>query len=117
MLHVEVVPAIRFGDILISTLEIPLTDSAGISRLIAGRRTGVVTRRSDREQAIHEHDAAAHVLPVEIATDADVLNLKFTVAELLGGAAHCMIDRLVEIVDEVGVETNFGSKERGVEHH
>src|SRR5271170_2904127 len=115
VLDVKVVPSVRFRDVLIRILEIPLTDSARISRPIARGRTGVVTRRRDREQAIHEHNAAAHILPVEITADADVLYLKFTVAELLGGSSHGVVFWLVEVVNKVYVEANFGSEEGRVQ--
>ena len=115
MIDVEVIAAVRFRHILVSALEVPLADAAAISASepvaeLASLR-GVVVANSP----IHEKDSAAHVLPVEIAADAGLLDLNFAGAERLSRADDGVVDRLVEIFHVVRVESDFRREERRVE--
>src|ERR1035438_8445858 len=117
VLNIEVIPAVCFRHVLISTLEIPLANSADISReTAAGCRTGVVARRGGGKQSVHKQDSAAHVIPMEIASYAGLLNLNLTRAERLGGSDDGVVARLVVVFHIVGVEANFRSEEFRIEH-
>src|ERR1022692_2984823 len=97
VLHVEVIPAVGFGYILVSILEIPLADSAGSSVTRAGCRACVVARRGGGEQSLHEQDSATNVLPMEVAADAGLLDLDFAGPEALRRPDDRMVTRLIEI--------------------
>src|SRR5579872_503375 len=97
MLNVEVIPAVGFGHILVSILEVPLADSACISCRGASGRAGVIARRRGGEQALHEQDSATNILPMEVAADAGLLYLDFAGAERFSRTDNSVIDRLVEV--------------------
>src|ERR1019366_8481359 len=100
MIHVEVVPAVRLRNIFVRTADIPLADPGA----------GVIARRCDSKHAHHGQDSAANVLPVEVATDANLFYLDFTGPELFGRPAHRMVLRLIEIRNKVSIESDFRSE-------
>ena len=98
--HVEVIAAVRLGDVAVRVVEVPL----------AARRAGVVARRRRRVHAELGHQPAAHVVVVEVAADAELGDL-----DLAGAAAS--VDpsivwslRMVEIADVVDVDPEFAGE-------
>ena len=87
MVHVEVVSAISFGEILVCTAKVPLATSS--AAVIAGRRDG--------EHSTHGQDPAANVLPVEVAAEADLLHLDFVGAKDFSRTAKGIIFGVIEV--------------------
>src|ERR1035438_2382734 len=103
MAHVEVVTAVGFGDVAVSVAEVPLADAGA----------AVIARRRGSKQPSHVQDPAANVLPVEVATDADLLLLELTGPVGLGRSAHGVAYGLIEILHIVGVEAGVVAEKRG----
>ena len=64
---------------------------------------------------MHVQDAAPHVVHVEVAADADLLFLHFAGPEALGRTDERVVDRVVEALHEVRVESHLRREERRVE--
>src|ERR1019366_10253823 len=56
------------------------------------------------------------VLPVEVAPEADLLQLDFVRSENLGGSAERVIFRMVHAAYEVSVKSDFRSEELRIPH-
>ena len=95
--HVEVVAAVRLGDVAIGVGEVPL----------AARRARVVARRHLGVHAELRHEAAAHVVVVEVAADAELLHLNLLVRPLSDDPVERVIVRMVEVVDVVHVDADL----------
>src|SRR5262249_245691 len=63
------------------------------------------------EHSIHGENAAADILPVEVAAKADLLQLDFVGAKDLGRATHAIVPWIVETVNVVSVKADFRSEE------
>src|ERR1022692_3260498 len=106
MVDVEVVSAISFRKILVRAPKVPLTAS----------NPRVVSRRRNREHTPHGQDPAANVLPMEVAAEADLLQLDFIRPEYLGRSAKRVILRMVEAAHKVRVKSDFRSEEFRIPH-
>ncbi len=106
MVYVEVVTAVGFGEIFVSAAQVPL----------AASDASVISRSRDSEHSTHGQDPAADVLIVEVAAEADLLQLNFVRAENLGRSTQRVILGVIEAADEVTVKTNFRSEEFGIPH-
>ena len=82
--HVEVVAAVRLGDVAVRVVELPLT----------ARRARVVARRRLRVHAELRHQAAVDVLVVEVAADAELGHLELAVSEHLARAGDGVVARV-----------------------
>src|SRR5579864_311454 len=101
VIDVEVVPAIRLGNVLVSATEVPL----------ANPEAGVIARCCSGKQPLHEQDSAAYVLPVEVTADAGLLDLDFAGTERFSRPDDGVISRLVEIFHVVRIKSNFRGEE------
>src|ERR1700690_3339671 len=97
MAYIEVVTAPGFGEVLVSIVEIPLTDAGA----------PVVARRRGRKQTIHCQEAGTNVVDAQVAANAHLLQLDFAVPEAFRRAPHRVISGLVVTLNEVGVYANF----------
>lgn len=67
MVHIEVIPGIRFREVFIGALKVPL----------ANRGARVIARRGGCEHAKRREKAGFDAFPVEATTKADLLDLEF----------------------------------------
>ena len=94
---VEVVPAIRFRQIAIRVVEIPLSP----------RSARVIARRRLRIQSKLRHHARAHVVVVKISADAKLRHLHFVRSKHFARPADRVVLRMIEVVHVVDVRANF----------
>src|ERR1700738_2115464 len=93
MQDVPVIAAIGFGDV-----------AEGVPKVeLAAVGAGVVARDAHRAGAELQHDAAARVLPVEVAARAEEAEVEFARAEGRSRADDGVIDRVRPIPDVVDV--------------
>src|SRR5262249_21776338 len=74
VVHVEVVSAVRFRKILVSSDDVPLSNAGA----------GVVARRGYGKESVHVQDSAPNILPMEVAAHTELRQLKFAIPEVLG---------------------------------
>ncbi len=101
---VPVVAAVRFGDVAIRVVELPL----------AARRARVVARRRRRVHAELRHQAHLHVVVVEVAADAELRQLQLARSEDFARPADRVVLRMVEAVRERRVGAELAGEELGV---
>src|SRR5262249_40922876 len=89
VIYVKVVSAVGFRYVFVCTTKVPL----------AAAHAGVIARRCNTEHSIHGENAAADILPVEVAAKADLLQLDFVGAKDLGRATHAIVPWIVETVN------------------
>ncbi len=97
---VDVISGVRFGDIPVGVVELPLANT--IAGVITGYGRG---RCADLRQEAHLHGAR-----VEIAADVGLLQHKLTRPLALRGAAQTVIDGVPVIVNVVHVSPDFGAE-------
>src|SRR6266850_7925909 len=105
MQGVEVVTAVRFGEITIGVVQIPL----------ATRRAGIVARRGLRIQTKLRHQTRANIIIMKVATDAELRYLDFIGPENLARPADGVVFGMIEIVDVIDVGPDFRRKELGIQ--
>src|SRR6266850_6016552 len=101
MQGVEMVATVRFGEITIGVVQIPL----------ATRRAGIVARRGLRIQTKLRHQTRANIIIMKVATDAELRYLDFIGPENLARPADRVVFGMIEIVDVIDVGANFRSEE------
>src|SRR5262249_50643264 len=101
VIYVKVISAVGFGAVFICAAKV----------LLSASWAGSVERRCHAEPSIHGQYAAADVLPMEVTSKADLLDLEFVRAKDLGRAAHGVVTRMIEAVDKMGVEADLRREE------
>src|SRR5271157_567200 len=101
IVHIPVVPAPCFRHVAVRAAKRPL----------AATRAGIISWRRDAEHSIDGQHATTDVLPVEVASKADLLQLDFIRPEDLGRPAQGVISRMVVTIDKLGVESDFRGEE------
>src|SRR5579864_3659860 len=97
------VAAVRFGDIAIGIVKIPL----------AARGACVVARSGLRVHAKLGHQTGANIVKVKVTADAKLRYLDFVGTKYFTRAADSVVFWMIEIINVVNVGSDFWSKEAG----
>src|ERR1700683_3648416 len=99
--RVNVITTVRLRHIAIRIGDIPLP--LGIAWIVAWRCFGIHAKLS--------HETGANVVEVEVASDAELLQLDFVGAKQLARSAYGVVDGFIEVVVVGNIGPNFGSEE------
>src|SRR5579862_9187828 len=97
MLVVDVIAAVALREVPVGVRGVPLPHGVA----------GVVARRCRRDRAQLRQEARLYAFPVEVAADVHLLQNKLTGSGAFRGASKTVIDRVVKVLDEVGVPPEF----------
>ena len=102
--RVNVIAAVGFCQVAVRIVDIPL--SLGVTGVIAHGRCGVHAKLG--------HESGANVVVVEVAAEAELLQLDFVGAKELARPAHRVVDGFVEIVVVGNIGADFRGEEVGI---
>jgi len=106
VLHIHVITGIAFRDIPVGIRKLPLSYRG--ARIVTGHGG---CRGADLGQESH-----LHVIPVEVSTYVQLLERYFTGALTFRRTAQSVIDRVIVVVDIVGIHPNFRREVLSVEN-
>src|SRR6185295_11141067 len=99
------VTAIRFADVPVSVVQLPLAASG----------TGIIPRSRLRIHAKLRHQPSANVVVVKIAADSDLRELDFVRSEDFARTADRMIARMIERVMISRIESDLSGEDLAVD--